>query len=143
MNTSQIKTLLEDIIDISEQVGIIRGQRMCHGYSTQDAIIEHGLRSILHEKGREVLQMTVENWQPIHTLTPEILLTNVVDVWSKRHGRITDVTHGVETYGQGVAGRERGIVYQSYYDCNGPVYEVVKDATHWMIVKGPEEVSTG
>lgn len=78
--------------------------------------------------------MTVENWQPITTLTRHTLMTNVVDVWSKKHGRITDVAYGEETYGKRV-----GIVYQDGYDCNGPVYRVVEDATHWMIVRGPTE----
>lgn len=44
------KPLLDDILDLSEQIGILRGQRVCHGYSQQGAIIEHGLRSALHEK---------------------------------------------------------------------------------------------
>lgn len=107
---------------------------MCRGYSQQDAITEHGLRSILHGKKQELLHMTIENWQPITTLTHHTLMTKVVDVWSKKHGRIADVSYGQETYGEGV-----GVLYQTDYDCNGPVYGLVKDATHWMIVKGPTE----
>lgn len=51
------KSLLDDIIDLSEQIGVLRGQRMCNGYSQQDAIIEHGLRSALHEKKQRLMEM--------------------------------------------------------------------------------------
>lgn len=51
------KSLLDDILDLSEQIGILRGQRMCHGSSQQDAIIEHGLRSALHEKKQKLMEM--------------------------------------------------------------------------------------
>lgn len=51
------KSLLEDILDLSEQIGILRGQRMCHGYSQQGAIIEHGLRSALYEKKQKLMEM--------------------------------------------------------------------------------------
>ena len=51
------KSLLDDILDLSEQIGILRGQRMCYGYSPQDAIIEHGLRSALHEKKQRLMEM--------------------------------------------------------------------------------------
>lgn len=51
------KPLLDDILDLSEQIGILRGQRMCHGYSQQDAIIEHGLRSALYEKKQKLMEM--------------------------------------------------------------------------------------
>jgi len=51
------KSLLDDILDLSEQIGILRGQRMCHGYSQQDAIIEYGLRSALHEKKQKLMEM--------------------------------------------------------------------------------------
>lgn len=57
MNTSQIKTLLEDIIDISEQVGVMQLERRFNGYSHHDVVAEHGLRSILHGKEQELLSI--------------------------------------------------------------------------------------
>ena len=132
MTTAHIKELLNDIIELSMQVGSLGAQRTYKMYGPQDAIVEHGLREALYEKKQELLKTVTENWQPIVTLSNVDLLTNQVDVWSKKHGRIVDVAYGKETYGNKV-----GIVYQADYDCNGPVLEVVTDATHWMIVKGP------
>lgn len=51
------KSLLDDILDLSEQIGILRGQRMCYGSSQQGAIIEHGLRSALYEKKQKLMEM--------------------------------------------------------------------------------------
>lgn len=132
MTTTHIKELLNDIIELSMQVGVLGAQRTYKMYGPQDAIVEHGLREALYEKKQKLLETVTENWQPIVTLSNVDLLTNQVDVWSKKHGRIVDVAYGKETYGNKV-----GIVYQADYDCNGPVLEVVTDATHWMIVKGP------
>ena len=133
MTTAHIKELLNDIIELSMQVGVLGAQRTYKMYGPQDAIVEHGLREALYEKKQKLLETVTENWQPIITIGNVYLLTNQVDVWSKKHGRIVDVAYGKETYGNKV-----GIVYQADYDCNGPVLEVVTDATHWMIVKGPE-----
>lgn len=134
MTHSQIRALLDDILHLSELIGGMNAQRIYKMYGPQDAIIEHGLRQALYEKKQNLLETVTENWQPIITLGNVDLLTEQVDVWSKKHGRITDVAYGEETYGKRV-----GIVYQDGYDCNGPVYRVVEDATHWMIVRGPTE----
>lgn len=133
MTTAHIKELLNDIIELSMQVGSLGAQRTYKMYGPQDAIVEHGLREALYEKKQKLLETVTENWQPIITIGNVDLFTNQVDVWSKKHGRIADVTYGKETYGN-----KTGIVHQADYDCNGPVLEVVTDATHWMIVKGPE-----
>lgn len=132
MTTAKIKSLLDDIVELSVQVGSLGAQRTNKTYGPQDAIVEHGLREALYEKKQELLETVTENWQPIITIGKVDLLTNQVDVWSKKHGRIVDVAYGKETYGN-----KAGIVYQADYDCNGPVFEIVNDATHWMIVKGP------
>ena len=116
------------------QVGALQAQRTYKMYGPQDAIIEHGLRQALYEKKQKLLETVTENWQPIITLGNVDLLKEQVDVWSEKHGRIADVTYGKETYGKRV-----GIVYQADYDCNGPVLEIITDATHWMIVKGPKQ----
>ena len=131
-SASPIRDTLDTVIDLSMQIGALQAQRTYKMYGPEDAIIEHGLREALYEKRLELIEMTVENWQPIITLGNVDLLTNQVDVWSKKHGRIADVTYGKETYS-----KRTGIVYQADYDCNGPVLEVITDATHWMIVKGP------
>lgn len=132
MTTAKIKSLLDDIVELSVQVGSLGAQRTYKMYGPQDAIVEHGLREALYEKKQELLETVTENWQPIITIDNVDLFTNQVDVWSKKHGRIVDVAYGKETYGNRV-----GIVYQADYDCNGPVFEIVNDATHWMVVKGP------
>lgn len=93
--------------------------------------LQDELRKLRQQK---LLETVTENWQPIITLGNVDLFTEQVDVWSEKHGRIADVTYGKETYGKRV-----GIVYQADYDCNGPVLEVITDATHWMIVRGPTE----
>jgi hypothetical protein len=116
------------------QIGALQSQRTYKMYGPQDAVIERGLRQSLYEKKQKLLETTTENWQPIITIGNVDLWTEQVDVWSTKHGRITDVAYGKETYGKRV-----GIVYQSDYDCDGPVLEVITDATHWMIVKGPIE----
>lgn len=128
-----LRSTLEDIIDLSIQVGALQAQRTYKMYGPEDAIIEHGLREAIYEKKQKLLETVTENWQPIITIGTVDLLTEQVDVWSEKHGRITDVTYGKETYGNRV-----GIVYQANYDCNGPVFEFITDATHWMIVKGPK-----
>lgn len=132
MTHSQIKTLLDDILHLAELIGGMNAQRIYKMYGPQDAIVERGMRQSLYEKKQKLLETVTENWQPIITIDNVDLFTNQVDVWSKKHGRIVDVTYGKETYGNRV-----GIVYQADYDCNGPVFEIVDDATHWMIVKGP------
>lgn len=119
------------------QVGALQAQRTYKMYSPQDAIIEHGLRQALYEKKQKLLETVTENWQPIITIGTVDLLTEQVDVWSEKHGRITDVTYGKETYGNRI-----GSVYQADYDCNGPVLEVITDATHWMTVRGPKCLPT-
>ena len=68
-------------------------------------------------------------WQPISTAPKDWI---VFDVWSKRLGRVPDCAFGASTYG-----KESGIIYQSDYDCDGPVYAVINDATHWMPLPEP------
>lgn len=131
-STSFLRYTLDDIIDLSMRVGALQAQRTYKMYGQQDAIIEHGLRQSLYEKKQKLLETVTENWQPIITIGTVDLLKEQVDVWSEKHGRITDVAYGKETYG-----KRLGIVYQAYYDCNGPVLEIITDATHWMVVKGP------
>ena len=131
-STSFLRYTLDDIIDLSMRVGALQAQRTYKMYGQQDAIIEHGLRQSLYEKKQKLLETVTENWQPIITIGTVDLLKEQVDVWSEKHGRITDVTYGKETYG-----KRLGIVYQADYDCNGPVLEIITDATHWMVVKGP------
>ena len=70
-------------------------------------------------------------WQPIDTLPKDY---EPFDVWSERLDRIPDCCLGGETYG-----KKHGIVYQADYDCNGPVMELIEDATHWMRVSSPNK----
>lgn len=71
-----------------------------------------------------------DGWQPIETAPQDF---EPFDVWSARHGRIPDCVDGVTTYG-----KKRGIVFQSGYDSDGPVMDLIEDATHWMRVAAPE-----
>ncbi len=70
-------------------------------------------------------------WQPIESAPKDFEL---FDVWSEKNGRIADCIEGLSTYG-----KVRGIVYQADYDSNGPVMELVKDATHWLRQAPPGE----
>lgn len=65
----------------------------------------------------------MSEWQPIET-APKY--QDAIDIWGKG-GRYTNCDWGITTYG-----REAGWVYQSGYDSNGPVIELVPDPTHWM-----------
>jgi len=62
-------------------------------------------------------------WQPIETAPKNM---EDIDIWS-RFGRIPDCSWNQTTYGKKI-----GFVYQSDYDCNGPVFELVPEPTHWM-----------
>lgn len=41
------------------------------------------------------------------------------------------------SWGQTTYGRQVGSVYQSDYDSNGPVIELVRDPTHWKPLPAP------
>jgi len=58
-NTNSLQYQLDNIIDLSMQVGALQAQRTYKMYGPQDAIIEHGLRETLYEKKQEVIEMTV------------------------------------------------------------------------------------
>jgi hypothetical protein len=70
----------------------------------------------------------MSEWQPIET-APRY--TDGIDIYGIM-GRHTDCFWGKETYG-----KECGWVYQSHYDSNGPVFELVREATHWMPLPEP------
>jgi len=61
-------------------------------------------------------------WYPISTAPDD---GGVFDVYA--HGeRYTDCFFGKCTYGN-----DYGIVYESHYDCDGIVYELVKEPEYW------------
>ena len=62
-------------------------------------------------------------WLPIETAPKNM---EDIDIWC-RLGRITDCSWNRTTYGKNI-----GFVYESDYDCNGQVYELVPEPTHWM-----------
>lgn len=72
----------------------------------------------------------MSEWQPIEN-APKYC--DPIDIWGK-HGRTPDCTHGKPTYQDGI-----GWIYQSGYDSDGPVFELVVKPTHWMpLPKAPE-----
>jgi hypothetical protein len=76
----------------------------------------------------------MSEWQPIET-APKAYFDEEIDIWGKG-GRFTDCTWGCPTYGQGM-----GFIYQSGYDCDGHVFSLVPDPTHWMAVPLSPETS--
>ena len=65
-------------------------------------------------------------WQSIESAPKDWGVTKF-DVWIDGI-RVADCWWGKATYETG----EAGIVYQSDYDCNGPVDSYVHNPTHWM-----------
>jgi len=80
---------------------------------------------------QSVLAKRVPQWLPIETAPQDWGVTKF-DVWAN-DARFADCWWGKATYEQG----EPGIVYQSDYDCNGPVDSYVRNATHWMPLPPP------
>ena len=70
-------------------------------------------------------------WLPIETCPRDFGGTKF-DVWANGQ-RYADCWWGKATYEQG----ECGVVYQSDYDCNGPVDSYVKGATAWQPLPNP------
>lgn len=70
-------------------------------------------------------------WQPISTLPRDF---EGYDVWNDILGRVPNCYIGLTTYG-----RELGVVYQSSYDCDGPVMNLVPSPTHWIKIDPPEQ----
>lgn len=69
----------------------------------------------------------LEMWRPIETAPKDF---TEIDIWNGE--RIPNCSWGQTTYG-----RQVGFVYQSDYDSNGPVIELVRDPTHWMPLPAP------
>lgn len=88
--------------------------------------------SIGNEAADEIERLHTHSncWLSIATLPHDLF--EPFDVWSATQGRISDCVNGVTTYGN-----VRGIVYQSDYDCDGPVMTLIEDATHWMQILPP------
>ncbi len=72
-------------------------------------------------------------WQPRET-APDGDWNAEIDMWSNGT-RYTSCRWGSPTYG-GAKG-EYGWIYQSGYDCDGPVEDFVPDPTHWMPLPEP------
>jgi hypothetical protein len=68
----------------------------------------------------------VPGWQPIETAPKDWGFT-MFDVW-RRGQRVADCWWGTPTYGAKIG----GVVHQTGYDSDGPVYDYVDGATHWM-----------
>lgn len=69
-----------------------------------------------------------ESWRPIET-APKF--QGEIDIWGKC-GRYTNCSWNRQTYGS-----ELGWVYESAYDCDGPVMDLVPGPTHWMPLPAP------
>ena len=69
-----------------------------------------------------------ESWRPIET-APKF--QDEIDIWGKC-GRYTNCSWNKQTYGS-----ELGWVYESAYDCNGPVMDLVPGPTHWTPLPAP------
>jgi len=66
---------------------------------------------------------TVSAWLPIET-APKY--GDEIDIWASGE-RAPNCVFNKPTYGKQI-----GWVYQSGYDSDGPVFELVKNPTHWM-----------
>lgn len=58
-----------------------------------------------------------------------------IDIWG-RHGRHTDCVFGKPTYALGIHW-----IFQSGYDSNGPVFDMVPSPSHWMPLPLPPEMA--
>lgn len=83
-------------------------------------------------------QQAAEGWRPIESAPKDHGVTQF-DVWA-RGERVADCWWGQATYD---SKKESGIVYQSDYDCNGPVYSFVVDPTHWRPLPSPPSTQGG
>lgn len=75
----------------------------------------------------DITSAELEMWQPIETAPKDF---TEIDIWNGE--RIPNCSWGQTTYG-----RQVGFVYQSDYDSNGPVIELVRDPTHWKPLPAP------
>lgn len=72
----------------------------------------------------------MSEWQSIDTAPRDF--GSVIDLWAKGE-RHTDCCWMWPTYGV----KEYEWCRHAYDDCDGPVYNVVRDATHWMPLPAP------
>jgi len=72
---------------------------------------------------REELAKPYQGWMPMET-APKF--SDEIDIWSCGC-RTPECVFGKPTYG-----KELGWIYQSHRDSDGPVYELVRNPTHWM-----------
>lgn len=88
---------------------------------------EAGLRNSNPGAAQEILRfaamLTAPTWMPIES-APKF--SDEIDIWSDGR-RFTDCAFGKPTYG-----KEHGWLYESRRDSDGPVYELVRNPTHWM-----------
>lgn len=76
------------------------------------------------EDGRAYARVPMtEQWMPIETAAK---FSDEIDLWSDGC-RVPECAFGKPTYG-----KELGWIYESRCDSEGPVYELVKNPTHWM-----------
>ncbi len=69
--------------------------------------------------------LEAHEWQPIETIKKDY--TTLFDLYADGHGhRYPDCFWGKPTYGQ-----TETWIYESGYDCDGPVNDVVPKPTHW------------
>lgn len=74
-------------------------------------------------------------WQDIST-APKDFVTDI-DMWANGE-RLTDCSWMRPTYGP----REYAWCRHAYDDCNGPVYNEVRGATHWMPLPEPPDLAS-
>lgn len=74
---------------------------------------------------------TTHGWRTMET-APKF--SDEIDIWASGM-RFTYCAYGKPTYG-----KELGWIYESHRDSDGPVYEIVKNPTHWMPLPSAPEV---
>lgn len=74
-------------------------------------------------------------WMPIES-APKDWGVTTFDVW-RRNTRVADCWWGTPTYGAKIG----GVVHQTGYDSDGPVYDYVDGATHWMPLPPPPAIA--
>lgn len=95
-------------------------------------LINQPLERIWSDLARAAIA-AMPGWQPIDTAPEDF--GAVIDLWAQGE-RQTDCCWMWPTYGV----KEYAWCRHAYDDCDGPVYNVVMAATHWMLPPAAPEV---
>ena len=101
------------------------------GYNSDFTLTLQKAADLIEELTKEPMNKT--QWFPIETVPNDY---EPFDVWNG-YQRYIDCSIGSPTYSDSYS-RPNKIIYEDYYNCDGPVWEEVKGATHWSRFTPPE-----